>query len=111
MEDVVEHGWLELNQGTRNLVQTNVSLFIRLYTARTDVVDVVLVDVFYFTTLTASLVDKIQSGHWGRRGSSCSCSTTRLPRLAEEEQGKKQQQMALTCCKRSVRVITVAAYF
>jgi len=23
MEDVVEHGWLELNQGTRNLVQTN----------------------------------------------------------------------------------------
>ena len=25
MEDVVEHGWLELNQGTRNLIQTNVS--------------------------------------------------------------------------------------
>lgn len=23
MEDVVEHGWLELNQGTRNLIQTN----------------------------------------------------------------------------------------
>ncbi len=25
MEDVVEHGWLELNQGTRNLIQTSVS--------------------------------------------------------------------------------------
>ena len=25
MEDVVHHGWLELNQGTRNLVQSNVS--------------------------------------------------------------------------------------
>lgn len=23
--DVVEHGWLELNQGTRNMIQTSVS--------------------------------------------------------------------------------------
>lgn len=26
MDDVVEHGWLELNQGTRNLIQTGVSI-------------------------------------------------------------------------------------